>query len=65
MSFFDTQLPMTRRDRISTARSGKTQAAGGLPVGKIRSQAAGNRRTQFIHPKDSDLVVDSEKFRVI
>jgi hypothetical protein len=45
--------------------SAKTQAPERSPVGKISSQAAGNRRAQDIHPKDSDLVVDSEKFRVI
>jgi hypothetical protein len=45
--------------------SGETQGFERSPVGNIRSRAAGNRRAQDIHPKDSDLVVDSENFRVI
>jgi len=34
-------------------------------VGRIRGQRAQNRRALNNHPKDSDLVVDPEKFRVI
>jgi hypothetical protein len=48
----------------STASAG-TQGGACSFVGRIRGQRAQNRRALNNHPKDSDLVVDSEKFRVI
>jgi len=51
-------------DHVTTF-SGETQVSERSAAGKFRSQTASNRRAQDIHPKDSDLVVDSENFRVI
>lgn len=48
----------------STTSAG-TQGEALCFVGKIRGQRAQNRRALRFHPKDSDLVVDPEKFRVI
>jgi hypothetical protein len=63
--FFEMGLRMDRSLDAGATKSAKTPCCGGSPVGKFRSLPAVNNRMWCVHPKDSDLVVDSEKFRVI
>jgi hypothetical protein len=56
---------MARRVHRATTIGAQIQGDEGSLVGKIRALPAGNRRMRCVHPKDSDLVVDSLKFRVI
>jgi hypothetical protein len=63
--FIELGRKTVRGSHSPTTTSAGTQGGGLSFVGKIRGLRAQNRRALRFHPKDSDLVVDPEKFRVI
>jgi hypothetical protein len=63
--FIEMGRKAVRGSHCSSTISAGTQGGARSFVGKIRGRLAQNRRALNIHPKDSDLVVDPEKFRVI